>query len=219
MRRSAHGTLTKFLRLKQISQDASSSMRYSKSRYNIIETTRGNKISRAKDHTVEARVERTVQIAASRTVSFRSTNSSSFFSFFIWFPVSPLHSLFPGAGAILSKMKAPIALSTLLSSCLAATIPSHVHSHPYKRTALPEPVCTFDALSLLSFPVPHLERRDLNQTTWNPPSNLVAPLKEVWDHEISTYSDALGFKNYGFDQVVAGKGKCLPQQLVGWSTK
>lgn len=42
--------------------------------------------------------------------------------------------------------------------------------------------------------------------TWNPPSNLVTPLQEVWDHEVSTYSDALGFKNYGFDQLMANKG-------------
>ncbi|KAF2634794.1 hypothetical protein P280DRAFT_462991 [Massarina eburnea CBS 473.64] len=51
------------------------------------------------------------------------------------------------------------------------------------------------------------ERRDLGETTWNPPSDLVTPLQEVWDHEIDTYSDPLGFKNYGFDQLVDGKGK------------
>ncbi|KAK2680692.1 Cellulose-binding domain, fungal [Fusarium oxysporum f. sp. vasinfectum] len=45
------------------------------------------------------------------------------------------------------------------------------------------------------------------QSGWNPPSNLATPLKEVWDHEVKTYSDALGFKNYGWDQVIAGKGQ------------
>ncbi|KAF4339342.1 cellulose-binding family II [Fusarium beomiforme] len=45
------------------------------------------------------------------------------------------------------------------------------------------------------------------QSGWNPPSDLVTPLKEVWDHEVKTYSDALGFKNYGWDQVIAGKGQ------------
>ncbi|KAH6968175.1 hypothetical protein DER45DRAFT_513955 [Fusarium avenaceum] len=45
------------------------------------------------------------------------------------------------------------------------------------------------------------------QSGWNPPSNLAVALKEVWDHEVSTYSDALGFKNYGWDQVIAGKGQ------------
>jgi hypothetical protein len=45
------------------------------------------------------------------------------------------------------------------------------------------------------------------QSGWNPPSDLAGALKEVWDHEVKTYSDALGFKNYGWDQVIAGKGK------------
>ncbi|KAH7255247.1 uncharacterized protein BKA55DRAFT_592619 [Fusarium redolens] len=45
------------------------------------------------------------------------------------------------------------------------------------------------------------------QSGWNPPSDLATPLKEVWDHEVKTYSDALGFKNYGWDQVIAGKGQ------------
>lgn len=41
---------------------------------------------------------------------------------------------------------------------------------------------------------------------WNPPSNLVAPLEEVWEHTESTYSNLYGFKNYGWDQVMANKG-------------
>jgi hypothetical protein len=45
------------------------------------------------------------------------------------------------------------------------------------------------------------------QSGWNPPSDFATPLKEVWDHEVKTYSDALGFKNYGWDQVIAGKGQ------------
>ncbi|KAF5017672.1 hypothetical protein F66182_10387 [Fusarium sp. NRRL 66182] len=45
------------------------------------------------------------------------------------------------------------------------------------------------------------------QSGWNPPSNLATPLKEVWDHQVETYSDALGFKNYGWDQVMAAKGQ------------
>jgi hypothetical protein len=44
-------------------------------------------------------------------------------------------------------------------------------------------------------------------STWNPPSNLVKPLNEVWEHEMSTYSNPMGFKNYGFDQVMATGGK------------
>lgn len=63
------------------------------------------------------------------------------------------------------------------------------------------------------------DHRDLNgdvwatplakrQTSWNPPSNLVTPLQEVWDHESSTYNngDLLAFKNYGYDIIVAAGG-------------
>ncbi|KAI9372372.1 hypothetical protein BJX61DRAFT_542780 [Aspergillus egyptiacus] len=44
-------------------------------------------------------------------------------------------------------------------------------------------------------------------TTWDPPSDLVTPLNEVWEHQMSTYGDPLGFQNYGFDQVIAAGGK------------
>jgi hypothetical protein len=46
------------------------------------------------------------------------------------------------------------------------------------------------------------------QTSWNPPSNLVTPLQQVWDHELSTYNNGnlLGFKNYGYDIIVASGG-------------
>ncbi|RHZ49399.1 uncharacterized protein CDV56_106059 [Aspergillus thermomutatus] len=51
------------------------------------------------------------------------------------------------------------------------------------------------------------EKRQNSTSTWNPPADLVTPLTEVWEHEMSTYSDPLGFKNYGFDQVIATGGK------------
>ena len=42
---------------------------------------------------------------------------------------------------------------------------------------------------------------------WSPPSELAAPLKEVWDHCVDTYSGGLfGFKNYGWDQLRANDG-------------
>ncbi|RDW82829.1 hypothetical protein BP6252_03941 [Coleophoma cylindrospora] len=46
------------------------------------------------------------------------------------------------------------------------------------------------------------------QTTWSPPSNLVTPLQEVWDHVSTTYNngDLLGFKNYGYDILMASNG-------------
>ncbi|GIH02433.1 hypothetical protein Rhe02_05000 [Rhizocola hellebori] len=41
---------------------------------------------------------------------------------------------------------------------------------------------------------------------WNPPANLVQPLNEVWSHVESTYSNLYGFRNYGWDQLVANRG-------------
>ncbi|KAL3440377.1 hypothetical protein BJX65DRAFT_290566 [Aspergillus insuetus] len=51
------------------------------------------------------------------------------------------------------------------------------------------------------------KRQSSLPTTWDPPSNLVTPLEEVWQHQLDTYSDPLGFQNYGFDQVIAAGGK------------
>ncbi|MFE7073178.1 hypothetical protein ACFU96_24150 [Streptomyces sp. NPDC057620] len=41
---------------------------------------------------------------------------------------------------------------------------------------------------------------------WNPPANLVQPLNEVWNHVSTTYPDLYGFRNYGWDQVMANRG-------------
>ena len=43
-------------------------------------------------------------------------------------------------------------------------------------------------------------------TGWNPPANLVTPLNEVWAHQESTYGNLYGFRNYGWDQVMANGG-------------
>ncbi|WP_211228509.1 hypothetical protein [Glycomyces tenuis] len=42
------------------------------------------------------------------------------------------------------------------------------------------------------------------QEEWNPPSNLVQPLNEVWAHVEDTYN--LDFRNFGWDQVMATGG-------------
>lgn len=45
------------------------------------------------------------------------------------------------------------------------------------------------------------------QDGWAPPSELAAPLQEVWDHCLNTYSSGLfGFNNYGWDQLMATQG-------------
>ncbi|KAF2821533.1 hypothetical protein CC86DRAFT_105844 [Ophiobolus disseminans] len=111
-------------------------------------------------------------------------------------------------------MKYSLTLSALAASTFASAIPPTLHQDIQRRAADPQPVCNFDPVSH-SFSdlhawdntTPALSTRDLSKTTWSPPSNLVTPLKQVWDHEVSTYSNALGFKNYGYDQVMAAKGK------------
>jgi hypothetical protein len=46
------------------------------------------------------------------------------------------------------------------------------------------------------------------RSSWNPPSALVEPLQEVWDHQIETYNggDLYGSKNYGYDIINAAQG-------------
>lgn len=53
-----------------------------------------------------------------------------------------------------------------------------------------------------------LNCRQTSSTGWNPPSTLATPLQEVWDHTLETYNsgDAMGFTNYGWDQIMATKG-------------
>jgi len=41
---------------------------------------------------------------------------------------------------------------------------------------------------------------------WNPPANLVRPVDEVWRHVETTYPNLYGFRNYGWDQVMANRG-------------
>lgn len=43
---------------------------------------------------------------------------------------------------------------------------------------------------------------------WDPPSTLVKPLAEVWEHQEKTYNNGnlYSFKNYGWDQLMANKG-------------
>jgi hypothetical protein len=58
--------------------------------------------------------------------------------------------------------------------------------------------CTLSFLPSIIFALP------AKRATWNPPSNLVNPLNEVWAHETATYTP--NFKNYGYDQLIAAGG-------------
>jgi hypothetical protein len=110
---------------------------------------------------------------------------------------------------LIVKMKSTLAISTLIATALAGAIPGDVHTDIHRRNAAP--VCAFDEKTFQfddsnawdSSPA----KRDLKVMTFNPPANLKQGIDEVWKHQVETYSDALGFKNYGYDQVMAGKGK------------
>lgn len=57
------------------------------------------------------------------------------------------------------------------------------------------------------------------QSGWNPPSNLVTPLRQVWQHQLDTYSNGLyGFRNYGWDQLRATQGYVGPKSSSSEST-
>ncbi|KAF9462033.1 hypothetical protein BDZ94DRAFT_1310051 [Collybia nuda] len=61
-------------------------------------------------------------------------------------------------------------------------------------------------ISWLAFPTLSLSvwASPAKRATWNPPSNLVQPLTQVWNHEVATYN--MNFKNFGYDQLIAAKG-------------
>lgn len=68
--------------------------------------------------------------------------------------------------------------------------------------------------NLLSAPQPKRSNLDSSrnrpvkrQSGWTPPSDLKAPLQEVWDHYVKTYDGGLDANvNTGFHQIMANKG-------------
>lgn len=110
-------------------------------------------------------------------------------------------------------MKYAFALSALVASSYAGAIPGEAHKHIQRRAADPQPICSFENHTFNDFnawdaTTPATSKRDLSATTWSPPSNLVKPLQEVWDHQMETYGRlGMDFKNFGYDQVMATKGK------------
>ena len=81
-----------------------------------------------------------------------------------------------------------------LSLISALTVLDGALAHPVKAN---DGICRFEERNVLARSAKPMVSKRQSDSTWNPPSELVTPLKEVWDHEVSTYSDALGFKNYG----------------------
>jgi hypothetical protein len=55
------------------------------------------------------------------------------------------------------------------------------------------------------------------QTPWNPPSHLVTPLNQVWQHYEQTYPQLFTFNNYGWDQLMANGGTSI-NYCVRWDS-
>ena len=70
-----------------------------------------------------------------------------------------------------------------------------------KRSVARAVACLFAAFSVVG-----VLRPAYAADPWTPPAALVQPLAAVWSHEESTYGNLYGFKNYGWDQLVAGNG-------------
>lgn len=81
----------------------------------------------------------------------------------------------------------PSASTDVTPTFSESTSPTPTASATPRTTATPTPTPTVKATT----------------AAWNPPAGLVQPLDEVWKHEESTYSDLYGFRNYGWDQLIA----------------
>lgn len=103
----------------------------------------------------------------------------------------------PSAGSTVapsfSESSSPTATPT------AAATPSVTATPKASTTATPTATATATASAAATATA-------TSAAEWNPPSGLVTPLGQVWDHMASTYPDIYGFKNYGFDQIMANKG-------------
>lgn len=68
-------------------------------------------------------------------------------------------------------------------------------------------VCTFDKYDLMKATIKARSLPSTQPPSCNPPYNLALPLNQVWEHQMKTYDNALNYWNYGYDQVMQGKGR------------
>ncbi|MER5435895.1 cellulose-binding domain-containing protein [Streptomyces sp. NPDC002588] len=98
----------------------------------------------------------------------------------------------PSSGATVaptfSESSSPTATPTATQT--ATSTPSATATPTPKATATPTPT----------------ETGTTSAAEWNPPSGIASQLDQTFAHMVSTYSDLYGFKNYGFDQIMATKG-------------
>lgn len=95
---------------------------------------------------------------------------------------------------------------TATPSASASVTPTFSESRSPTPTATPTATAKASASATPSPSASATATPEAAADEWNPPSNLAKPLDEVWNHVETTYSDLYGFKNYGWDQLIATKG-------------
>lgn len=81
-------------------------------------------------------------------------------------------------------------------------------AHPFPTPKSNGDICHFDAANplVLARHAHTIKRQNLELGSTRP-ADLNIPLDEVWDHTVETRPNDLDFQNYGYDQIIAGKGK------------
>ncbi|KAI1367303.1 hypothetical protein F5Y08DRAFT_298683 [Xylaria arbuscula] len=101
-------------------------------------------------------------------------------------------------------MKYTAPLSLAIAGSAAALDFSDANSTVWSSSSSELPARSSLANSRVWSRRPFAKRQD---DGWSPPSDLEAPLLQVWNHCMSTYSNFWGFMNYGWDQIEATSGK------------
>ncbi|CAG8950547.1 hypothetical protein HYFRA_00002754 [Hymenoscyphus fraxineus] len=108
-----------------------------------------------------------------------------------------------------------MALSFFLSSLTVISVLGYTQAGAIPHV-LEREVCKFGDRDLNTDPQELIARQTHYNSselpnTWDPPAEL------VWDRELKTWSRSVRFRNFGFDQVIAGEGKI--NYCVRWDTK
>lgn len=146
-------------------------------------------------------------------VTIASNSSVSLGFIASWTGSNPIPSNFQLNGIACNGSITPTATS-VVPTATRTPVPSTATAIP-TATRTPAPSATTVVPTATRTPAPTATRTPaptathtptVTPTGWNPPSNLVTPLNEVWQHVESTYGNLYGFRNYGWDQVIAGNG-------------
>lgn len=100
-------------------------------------------------------------------------------------------------------MHSTIALSLVSGFALLSA------AHPFPAKLIERGVCHFDDANplVVARNAGNTKRQELSLTATRPSGTVGGALDEVWKHTEDTRPNDLDFANYGYDQIIAGKGK------------